>query len=207
MKSGQRKDIKVDLIKAYDNDANRRANAKKQQWKKRERKVFLGYLKHEKMQTLLELGAGTGEDGSYFKKHGLSVTVTDISQEHIRLCQKRGLRARLLDIYDLHILCRKYDAVYSFSSLVHVPKKDMGKILSKIKRALKPGGLFFLGMYGGVDVEGIYRKDHCRPKRFFALYKTQDLLTIVQKYFKLEYFRSIKPFREGVFQSMILRKL
>ena len=206
MKLHEWEEIRANIVQAYDNDAGRRVKAKKQQWKKQERKVFLSYLKNEKKHTLLEIGAGTGEDGLYFKKHGLSVTVTDISAEHIRLCKKRGLRALLLDIYDLHTLCRKHDAVYSFSSLVHIPKKDMGKILSKIKRTLNPGGLFYLGMYGGVKVEGIYQKDHCRPKRFFALYKTPDLLSIVQKYFKLEYFKNLKPFAEGVFQSMVLRK-
>jgi SAM-dependent methyltransferase len=206
MKSGKWNDIKSNIVKAYDNDAERRVRAKQQQWKRKERNAFLSYLKNEKKRTLLEIGAGTGNDSRYFKKRGFYVTATDISPEHIRYCKKRGLHARLLDIYDLHKLGRKFDAVYSMSALVHIPKKDMGRILSKIKRTLKPGGLFYLGMYGGVDVEGIYQKDHCRPKRFFALYKTPDLLAIVQKYFTLEYFKSLTPFKDGVFQSLILRK-
>jgi cyclopropane fatty-acyl-phospholipid synthase-like methyltransferase len=206
MKSREWRDIKRNIILAYDNDADRRVRAKQQQWKKKERRVFLSYLQSEKKRTLLDVGAGTGNDSLYFKKHGLRVTATDISPEHIRYCKKRGLRAILLDMYDLHTLRKKYDAVYSMSSLVHIPKKDMGRILSKIKRILKPRGFFYLGMYGGVDVEGIYQKDHCRPKRFFALYKTPDLLAIVQKYFKLEYFKSLVPFKDGIFQSMILRR-
>jgi len=206
MKSCTWKDLKSNIIRAYDNDADRRVKAKQQQWKKKERKVFLAYLQHEKKKTFLEIGAGTGNDSLYFKKHGLRVTAMDISPEHIRYCKKRGLHALVLDIYDLDILGKKYDAVYSMSSLVHVPKKDFRRIMDKIKRSLKPGGLFYLGMYGGVDVEGVYKKDHCRPKRFFSLYKTPDLLAIVQKYFKLEYFKSLKPFEDGVFQSMILQK-
>ena len=206
MKLHEWKDIRVKIIQAYDNDAPRRMKAKQQPWKKKERKVFLSYLQQEKKKTLLENGAGTGKDSSYFKKNRLRVTALDISPEHIRYCKKRRLRVILLDIYKLHTLRKKYDAVYSMSSLVHIPKKDMGRILSKIKRVLKPGGLFYIGMYGGVDVEGVYKKDHCRPKRFFSLYKTPDLLLIVQKYFKLEYFRNLTPFKDGVYQSMILRK-
>ena len=206
MKSHKWKDLRTNIIQAYDKDAGRRKKAKQQLWKKKERKVFLSYLQQEKKKTLLEIGAGTGNDSLYFTKHRLRVTAMDISPEHIRYCKKRGLRTILLDMYDLHTLRRQFDASYSMSSLVHIPKKDMGRILSKIKRVLKPGGLFYLGMYGGVDVEGVYKKDHCRPKRFFALYKTPDLLLIVQKYFKLEYFRSLSPFKDGVYQSVILRK-
>lgn len=207
MKSRKWRDIKNNIIRAYDNDASRRVKARQQSWKKKERRVFLSYLQSEKKRTLLDVGAGTGNDSLYFKKQGLRVTATDISPEHVKYCRKRGVRAILLDMYDLHKLGKKYDAVYSMSSLVHIPKKDMGCVLSKIKRSLNPGGLFYLGMYGGVDIEGIYKKDHCRPKRFFALYKTPDLLTIVQKYFKLEYFKSLTPFEDGVFQSLILRRI
>ena len=201
------KDIRVDLIRAYDNDAERRVMAKQQQWKKKERKVFLSYLRHEKKKTLLEIGAGTGNDSLYFKKNGLRVTAMDISPEHVRYCKKRKLSTILLDMYDLHKLHRQFDAVYSMSSLVHIPKKDLRRILGKIKKILRPAGLFYLGMYGGVDVEGIYENDHCRPKRFFALYKTPELLTTVQQFFKLEYFKGLTPFKDGVFQSMIMRKL
>ena len=207
MKQCEWKDIKTDIIRAYDNDAQRRAKAKKQEWKKRERRVFLSYLQNEKKRTLLEIGAGTGNDSLYFKKHGLHVTTTDISPTHIQHCKKKGLRAIVLDVYDLHTLRKKYDAIYSLSCLLHVPKRDFRRILSKIKRSLKSGGLFYIGTYGGVDVEGVYKKDHCRPKRFFSLYYTEDMLSIVQKYFKLEYFKSLTPFKDGgVFQSLILRK-
>jgi len=206
MKSCTWKDLKSNIIRAYDNDASRRIKARQQLWKKKERKIFLSYLQHEKKKTLLEIGAGTGNDSLYFKKHGLRVTAMDISPEHIRYSKKRGLSTILLDMYDLHKLHRQFDAVYSMSSLVHIPKKDMGRVLSKIKRTVNKNGLFYLGMYGGVDVEGIYHKDHCRPKRFFSLYKTPNLLLIVQKYFKLEYFKSCAPLKDGIFQSMILRK-
>lgn len=206
MKSCEWKDIRSNIIRAYDSDAPRRVEAKQQLWKQKERRVFLSYLQSEKKRTLLDVGAGTGNDSLYFKKHGLRVTATDISPEHIRYCKKRGLRAILLDMYDLHKLQRKYDAVYSMSSLVHIPKKDLRRVLRKIKRLLNPGGLFYLGMYGGVDVEGVYEKDHCRPKRFFSLHKTPDLLVIVQEYFNLEYFKNLVPFKDGVFQSMILRR-
>jgi len=199
--------IKKDIISAYDADVQKRLKAKKQKWKREERKLFFNYLCKEKKQSLLEIGAGTGQDSEYFIKKGLKVIAIDISPQHVQHCKKRGCKARVLDMYDLHTLKKKYDAVYALSSLVHVPKSDFERILRKIKGVLKPGGLFYLGMYGGVNVEGIYRQDHCRPKRFFSFYYTSDLLAIMQKHFFLEYFKRIVPFKDGgTYQSMILRK-
>lgn len=207
MKQYKWNNIKSDIINAYNNDTQRRISAKKQQWRKRERKVFLSYLQNEKGRNLLEIGAGVGKDSLFFKKHGLKVTTTDISSANIVQCKKKGLRAFVLDVYDLGKLRKKYDAIYAQSSLLHVPKNDFELILKRIKRSLKPRGLFYLGMYGGTDHEGIYEKDHCRPKRFFSLFLTEHLLSIVQKHFKLEYFRHITPFKDGgTFQSIILRK-
>lgn len=207
--------IKDNIISAYDKDARRRAKANKQLWKRRDRTVFLSYLQQERKQNLLEIGAGVGHDSLYFKKHGLKVTTTDISSANIAQCRKQGLRAFVLDVYNLSRLRKKYDAIYALNCLVHVPKKDFEFILRKIKRSLKSEGLFYLGVYGGIDCEGIYEKDYCRPKRFFSFFHTQDILAIVQKYFLLEYFRHITPFKDGgitpfkgagPYQSMILRK-
>jgi 2-polyprenyl-3-methyl-5-hydroxy-6-metoxy-1,4-benzoquinol methylase len=207
MKQYKWKNIKTNIISVYDNDIQRRIKAKKQKWKIRERSVFLSYLQNEKKRNLLEVGAGVGKDSLFFKKHGLKVTTTDISSANVRQCKKQGLRAFVLDVYDLGKLRRKYDAIYALNSLLHVPKKDFELILRKIKSLLNPAGLFYLGMYGGDDFQGILKEDRCEPKRFFSFFLTEQLLSIVQKHFKLEYFRHIIPFKDGgTFQSIILRK-
>jgi len=199
--------IRSNIIAAYDNSANQRAKAGKQQWKRNERKVFLSHLKSEKKKKLLEIGAGTGRDSFYFKKHGLKVTTTDISSANVQYCRRRGLSAFVLDIYDVQKLRKKFDAIYALNCLIHVPRVDFERMLKKIKRLLKPGGLFYLGMYGGVAFEGVHKKDRCRPKRFFSFYQTKDILAIVQKHYKLEYFKHVTPWKDGgTFQSIILRK-
>lgn len=199
--------IRKNLVKIYDECAMERARGKKQTWKRKERKRFLLYLEKEKKMTLLEIGSGTGVDSLYFQKNNLDVTATDISPEMVRFCKKKGLRAFVLDFYDIHRLKKKYDAVYALNCLLHVPKAEFERVLKKIKAVLKPNGLFYLGVYGGSGFEGILEDDHYEPKRFFSFYQTNDILTIVQKYFKLEYFRHITPWEDGTFQSMILRKV
>jgi SAM-dependent methyltransferase len=202
------KKIKKNLVRTYDRYAKERTGAKKQSWKRRERKEFLLYLQKEKKKTLLEIGAGTGSDSLYFQRHNLDVTAIDISPEMVRFCKKRGLRAFVFDFFYIHRLKKTYDAVYALNCLMHVPKVDFERLLKRIRSILKPSGLFYLGMYGGSDFEGILHDDHYEPKRFFSLYRTEDILAIVQRCFKLEYFRHITPWKDGgTFQSMILRKV
>lgn len=208
MKQYKWKNIKANIIAAYDKDVHRRIRARKRQYKRRERRVFLSYLQNEKKRSILEIGAGVGKDSLFFKKHGLKVTTTDISSANVKQCKKQGLRSFVLDVYDIGELRKKYDAIYALNCLLHVPKKDFELILRKIKKLLKSGGLFYLGMYGGDDFEGILKEDRCEPKRFFSFFLTEQLLSIVQKHFKLEYFKHIAPFKDGgTFQSIILRKL
>jgi len=200
--------IRKNLITIYNKYARKRAAYQKQNWKKRERKEFLYYLKWEKKTTILEIGAGTGLDSLFFKRYGFKVTTTDISTKQIKICKERGLPAHVLDIYEIHKLKKKFDAIYAFNCLLHIPKADLENILKKIKKVLNENGLLYIGVYGGTDFEGILEEDKFEPKRFFSFYHTNKILKIVQKYFKLEYFRHIAPFKDGgTFQSMILRKV
>jgi hypothetical protein len=43
--------------------------------------------------------------------------------------------------------------------MLHVRKADLGFVLEEIKNVLNPSGLFFMGVYGGEDSEGIWEDD------------------------------------------------
>jgi ubiquinone/menaquinone biosynthesis C-methylase UbiE len=83
----------------------------------------------------------------------------------------------------------------------------MEQVLGEIRRVLKPGGLFFCGVYGGQDTEGIWEKDSYEPKRFFSMYLDEDLVKVVERWFRVEDFHTVSM-GEGVphFQSLLLRK-
>lgn len=60
------------LRQSYDGDAERRDQGGKADWKLAERTGFLDRLLAEGARRLLELGAGTGQDGRYFADAGLN---------------------------------------------------------------------------------------------------------------------------------------
>lgn len=204
--------FKQQLIKAYNKDAKRRdsAEGKRDQWKMDVREQFVSLLKKEGKKTILELGAGAGLDAKYFSDNGFDVLATDISNEMIKMCKKRGLNAKVVDLYELTSLGKTFDAVFSLNVLLHVPRKDLDTVLDNIYNALNKGGIFFYGVYGGTDEEKIINdKSKMGLPRFFSFLSDKTLLEIVQKRFEVIDFKiiDIDSKRPNFhFQSLFLRK-
>lgn len=164
-------------------------------------------MKSEQKQSLLEIGAGHGRDSKFFQENGLQVICIDLSPEMVRLCQQKGLNARVMDMIDLDFPNNSFDAAYSLNSLLHLPKKELPIVLRNIRRVLKENGLFFLGVYGGYDFEGIWETDSYIPKRFFSFHSDEGLKQVVTRSFKLLSFRQIISGDGDLhFQSLTLRK-
>lgn len=196
------------LREAYNNHAHERETQQIQDWKVIERENFLSVLQKERSKTLLEIGAGTGRDSQFFQDHGLDLTCIDLSPTMVELCQQKGLHALVMDIGDLRFPEESFDAVYTMNSLLHLPKCEFPAVLRHIDRLLKPGGVVFLGVYGGYDYEGIWEKDFYRPQRFFSFFTDEDLLHEVEQVFDVLDFHSIPqaPDDPTHFQSLTLKK-
>lgn len=201
--------LKNNLRQSYDQKAGQRDGRTLQSWKVEERAHYLALLQQYQKQTMLEIGAGTGIDGRYFQEQGLDVTCIDLSVEMVRMCQNKGLTACVMDVCHLRFLPASFDAVYSLNCLLHLPQADLPHALGAIHAVLKPGGLFYLGLYGGYHYEGIWLEDSYEPKRFFSFHTDEALTKRVTEIFELISFKRI-PFDEGQsglhFQSCILRK-
>lgn len=195
-----------DLIASYNNHAEERNHMQAADWKVRERGQFLDMLKQRKAATLLEIGSGPGRDSLFFSQEGLDVTCTDQSPEMVRLCREKGLKAEVRSFDALGFPARSFDAVFGLNCLLHVPKDELRRSLEEIRRVLKPDGLFYMGVYGGPDSEGVWEKDSYEPKRFFAMYSDENLLKAVGGTFEIVYFNT-ESMGEGNphFQSLVLR--
>ncbi|OGM12075.1 hypothetical protein A2Z22_03200 [Candidatus Woesebacteria bacterium RBG_16_34_12] len=205
-------DFKQQLAKAYDKDAKRRneAEGKRDKWKLDLRQKFVKLLKDEHKRSILELGSGAGLDAKYFQDEGFDVLATDLSEEMIKMCKKRGLNAKVVDLYNPPSLNQTYDSVFSLNVLLHVPKKDLKNVLNNIADALKERGIFFYGVYGGIDKEETtIDKSKMNLPRFFSFLSDDKLLKVVQGRFEIIEFQKIdinsnKP--DFHFQSLFLRK-
>ncbi len=202
-------ELRACLRESYGRKARERDLSPVQPWKAGERRRFLALLQEEGGRALLELGAGPGKDGEFFRDHGLDVVCTDLSPEMVALCESKGLTARVMDLSHPDFPPGTFDAVYALNCLLHLPDRELPGALRGINTILKPGGLFYMGVYGGRDQEGVWEDDPYEPKRFFSLRTDEWLLKIAAGFFDVRSFRrvSVGGWAGGLhFQSLILRK-
>ncbi|QBD75855.1 class I SAM-dependent methyltransferase [Ktedonosporobacter rubrisoli] len=187
--------------------AAERNKTTKDSWKIEVRQDFLELLAVEAKTTLLEVGAGTGTDGLFFQEHGLKVICTDLSSAMVELCREKGLEAYVMDFLSLDFPSASFEAIYALNCLLHVPGANLPEVLGKLRDLLRPGGLFFLGVYGGIEREGINEQDWHNPPRFFAFHTDEFMQQAVAPFFELVSFKAIplqRPDRH--FQSLVLRR-
>ncbi|NOJ40469.1 class I SAM-dependent methyltransferase [Bradyrhizobium australiense] len=93
--------------------------------------------------TILELGCGAGGDTAEMLARGFDVRATDGSPEMAEVASKRlGRPVETLLFHELDEV-DAYDAVWANACLLHVPREQLATVLSLIRCALRPGGVFF----------------------------------------------------------------
>jgi SAM-dependent methyltransferase len=175
-------------------------------WKAAERTLFLERLRDNKCRRLLEVGAGTGYDSIFFRNSGLEVIATDLSPAMVARCRQKGLDARVMDFMHLDFPDGYFGAVYALNCVLHVPNADLPTIFEAIRRIVIPGGLFYVGVYGGKSVEGIFKEDEF-PPRFFSWRTDEEIKEFAARSFDIIDFHVLETTSTGPlhFQSLTLR--
>jgi SAM-dependent methyltransferase len=194
------------LRQAYDTRAAWRDGLTKEPWKVAERQAFRDRLAEG--ARLLEVGAGTGQDSAFFQQEGLAVVAADLSPAMVEHCRAKGIEAHVLDFLHLTFPAGSFDAVFAMNCLLHVPNHDLPAVLAAIRAVLRPGGLCFIGVYGGSEsTEGPLDGDQHVPPRFFS-WRTDDQLLgfATAAGFDVVDFHPVDTGRGYRFQSLTLRR-
>jgi SAM-dependent methyltransferase len=102
---------------------------------------------------ILELGCGNGRDSAAMIARGFSVTPTDGILEMAEEASRRlGVAVDVLRFEDIESVSA-FDGIWANACLLHVPRADLAGILSRIHRALRPGGVFYASFKAG-EAEG-----------------------------------------------------
>ena len=185
--------------------AAERDSAQKEAFKLDERRRFLDAIRDRNGTSLLEVGAGTGHDSLYFQDHGLRVRCTDLSPAMVERCQAKGLDAHVADFLSLGVPPASFDAAYALNCLLHVPTPDLPRVLEAIGEVLVPGGLFYVGTWGGADEEGPMRDDRHPVPRFFAFRSDRVMKQVLAERFQVLSFTTYDA-DGNHFQSFVLKK-
>jgi SAM-dependent methyltransferase len=110
--------------------------------------------------SILELGCGAGNHAAKMLAAGFALRATDGSPEMAGIASRRlghpvaAMLFHELDEFDV------YDGVWASACLLHAPRDELSAILIRIRRALKPEGVFYasfkLGEGDGRDSLGRY---------------------------------------------------
>jgi SAM-dependent methyltransferase len=185
--------------------AAERDGRQKEAFKVDERRRFLDLLRDRGATSLLEVGAGTGHDSLYFQGQGMRVLCTDLSPAMVELCRAKGLDARVADFLGLGVPPASFEAVYALNCLLHVPTPDLPRVLEAVGEVLVPGGLFYVGTWGGADEEGLMQEDRYPVPRFFAFRSDRVMKEILAKHFHVLSFTTFDA-DGNHFQSFVLEK-
>ena len=110
--------------------------------------------------SILELGCGAGNHSAEMLAAGFRLRATDGSPEMAGIASCRlghPVETMLFDELDDR---EAYDGVWASACLLHVPRDELADILRRIRRALKPDGVFYasfkVGEGDGRDSLGRY---------------------------------------------------
>lgn len=99
---------------------------------------------------------------------GVTVFGVDLSIAHARLATSVGAQVAVSSVRHLPFPDGAFDAVWTMSTLMHVPGVAIDGALAEVRRVLAPGGCMAAGVWGGEDVESLLDGGAYGPPRLFS---------------------------------------
>lgn len=100
---------------------------------------------------ILDAGSGSGRDTLAFLQRGYAVSAFDSSPALAELSTRMtGVRTRVLRFQELNEE-EEYDGVWACASLLHVPEAELPDAITRLIRALKPGGVLYMSFKLGAS--------------------------------------------------------
>jgi SAM-dependent methyltransferase len=103
---------------------------------------------------VLDAGCGAGRDAKVFREWGFDVTATEAAPSLAALAREHAAVDVQVMTFDQMAWTAAFDGVWACVSLLHVPRRRLPRTLARVRRALKPGGTWFMSFkYGDQDRE------------------------------------------------------
>ena len=118
---------------------------------------------------ILDLGCGVGDSAVRMRDAGFTVSCTDASPDMVTMANDLHRLDAVQQSFSELQEDAAYDAVWASFSLLHAPRAEMPANLARIHRAIRPGGLFYMGLKLGED------EARDAAGRFYAYFGEEEL--------------------------------
>ena len=131
---------------------------------------------------VIDIGCGGGRDALLFTEAGYSYVGVDLSEEMLAGAKELVPDAdfRKMDMYNLSFPADSFDGFWAAASLLHIPKRNVAKVLEQIKNVVRSGGIGFFSVKEGED-ERMVKSSLEGDERFFAFYQESEFLKLLQE--------------------------
>lgn len=153
-----------------------------------QRELFISLLKSEARHDILEIGTGTGLDGLKFVQAGIHYTGVDLAEVHVRQARSKGLDVSVASARSLPFADGAFPAVWSMSTLLHIPAADIDGVLGELVRVAAPNAPIAVGLWSGDDEEGLNPEDDLGPPRFFCRRRDETVRRVFGRHGTIEDF-------------------
>jgi cyclopropane fatty-acyl-phospholipid synthase-like methyltransferase len=159
-------------------------------WGLKPEKELKEVLKHTPKGVALDIGAGEGRNSIFLAKNGFEVEAIDKTKEGLDKCQKivkkyyLPIKTKVIDVKKFKFGENKYSLVLSIAALDFLKLSEIKKIIPKIKKSLKKGGVFYLLVFSIKDP-------------FLKKCKERQLKMIEKNTFYLPEFKTFRHFFEN----------
>ncbi len=147
-------------------------------------KEYLGLFKTPN-PLILDLGCGPGHESKRLYENGARVVGIDYSSESIKIAKKRNNSSIVfyeMNYFDIEPTLGSFDGIFSCSSLIHLEKNDLEKVLQLVLRVLKSNGLFLV-VYriGNGRITQNHEINGEKIIRTIEQYEKEDLIKVFNK--------------------------
>ena len=139
---------------------------------------LLTKLRPNHTRRVVDFGCGQGRDVAHYARQGYSTIGVDASEGLIQIAKRLNPEANFIaaDFAAADIPPNSAAIVIHNSSLQHVPKSELVRVLKKAYDVLEPGGVFYAHYRSGEGESLSISTEYDTPiARFIALYTEQEM--------------------------------
>lgn len=131
---------------------------------------------------IIDIGCGSGRDAKVFSERGIEVVGIDLCSNLIEIAKKTAPLAEFhtMDMEHLLFSPASFEGAWAATSLLHLPKQDIGTVFRKIHYILKENGYFYVSLKKGAG-EGLEKDSrYGNIEKFWSFFEEEELKNILE---------------------------